>query len=95
MIFREFLYRERTTVMGKHGEKQMFVNAPLTQLFKMQIPGDGFQFRTQKNRRPFLYMPVRLAAPPPVRPTFGLKAGMQLAAIMQEGEHGKTRDPAR
>ena len=85
------------TVMGKHGEKKVFATPPFKQLLTMQVPGDGFQLPapTQKNRRSFLYMPVRLPAPTPFRPAFGLKAGMQLAAIMQEGEHGKARDPAR
>ena len=71
--------------MGKHGEKKMFVNAPLNQLFKMYVPGDGRQLPTQKNRRAFV--PVLLSAPIALRPALGLKAGMELAAIMEEGEH--------
>ena len=80
--------------MGKHGEKKMFVNPPLIQLFKMQVPGDGLQLRTLtlKNRRAFAHVPVRIPAPIALRPALGLKAGMKLAAVVQEGEHRKARD---
>ena len=70
----------------------MFVNPPLNQLFKMQVPGDGLQLPTPKNRRAFAHVPVFLPAPIALRPAFGLKAGMEFAAIMQEGEHRKARD---
>ena len=72
----------------------MFVNPPLNQLFKMQVPGDGFQLLTltPKNRRAFAHVPVFLPAPIAFRPALGLKAGMEFAAVVQEGEHRKARD---
>ena len=81
--------------MGKHGEKKVRANPPLNQLFKMQVPGDGLQIPTLKNRRAFAHVPVRIPMPIALRPALGLKAGMEFAAIMQEGEHRETRDLAR
>ena len=70
----------------------MFAHPPLNQLFTMQVPGDGLQIPTAKNRRAFAHMPVLPLAPVALRPAPGLKAGMQLAAVMQEGEHCEARD---
>ena len=81
-------------VMGKHGEKKMFVNPPLTQLCKMQVLGDGLQIPTPtpKNRRAFAHVPVLPPAPIALRPALGLKAGMEFTAVMQEGEHREARN---